>query len=158
MTLDVGSQAPGFTLKDQNNQPVTLTDFHGRKAVLLVFYPLAFTGTCRGELAEIQQNLGEYSNDHLQVLTISVDSPYSHKVWADREGFTFPLLADFWPHGAVAQTYDVFNPATGTADRGTYVIDRAGTVRYAHRQDPGRPRDQQPWRDTLKDLILRPTG
>ena len=154
MPLEVGTVAPDFTLKDQNNQPVTLSDFRGKKNVLIVFYPLAFTGTCQGELAEIRDNLPEYANDDVQVLTVSVDSPYSHKVWAEREGFTFPLLADFWPHGAVAQAYGVFHEQAGFANRGTFVIDREGVVRYAHMQGPGEPRDQRTWRDTLKETIF----
>ena len=154
MPIDVGSQAPDFTLKDQNNQEVSLADFHGRKAVLLVFYPLAFTGTCQSEMAEIQDNLSAYSNEYVQVLTVSVDSTYSHKVWADRDGFTFPLLADFWPHGAVAQAYGVFLEQAGIANRGTFLIDKEGVVRYAHMQGPGEPRDQKTWRDLLKETMF----
>src|SRR5215207_7394282 len=111
--LAVGATAPDFVLKDQNNQEVRLSSYAGRQAVLIVFYPLAFTGTCQGELAGVQAGLADFQNESVQVLTISVDSPYSHKVWADREGFTFPLLADFWPHGAVAQAYGVFHDQAG---------------------------------------------
>jgi mycoredoxin-dependent peroxiredoxin len=152
MPIDVGAQAPDFTLKDQNNQEVRLADFRGRKAVLLVFYPLAFTGTCQGELAEIAENLADYANDDVQVLTVSVDSSYSHKVWADREGFDFPLLADFYPHGAVAQAYGVFNAVAGFADRGTFVIDAAGVVRFAEIIGPGKARDQNGWRTALAEV------
>jgi peroxiredoxin (alkyl hydroperoxide reductase subunit C) len=118
----------------------------------LVFYPLAFTGICQTELAELRDNPGEYQNDTTQVLTISVDSVYSHKVWAEREGFEFPLLADFWPHGAVASAYGVFDDAKGFANRGTFVIDREGVVRFAEMNEPGRRRDQDPWRTALKAL------
>ncbi|GAA3745538.1 peroxiredoxin [Plantactinospora mayteni] len=149
MPIDVGAQAPDFVLKDQNNQHVSLADLRGRRAVLLVFYPLAFTGTCQGELAELRDNLHEYQNDDVQVLTVSVDSAYAHKVWADREGYEFPLLADFWPHGAVARAYGVFNDTAGFADRGTFVIDKAGTVRFAECNGPGEPRDQAGWRKAL---------
>ncbi|HEX8346177.1 MAG TPA: peroxiredoxin [Actinoplanes sp.] len=149
MLIDVGAQAPDFTLKDQNNQEVRLADFRGRKSVLLVFYPAAFTGTCQGELTEVRDNLDEYANDNVQVLTVSVDSPYSHKVWAEREGFEFPLLADFWPHGAVASAYGVFNEAYGIANRGTFVIDREGVVRFAEMISPGESRDQNGWRKAL---------
>ena len=154
MPIDVGSQAPDFTLKDQNNQQVTLSDFKGRKAVLLVFYPLAFTGTCQGEMSEIRDNLDEYANERVQVLTVSVDSTYSHKVWAEREGYNFPLLADFWPHGAVAEQYGVFFEQAGIANRGTFVIDKEGVVRYAHMQGPGEPRDQKTWRETLAEILI----
>ncbi|GIG90244.1 peroxiredoxin [Plantactinospora endophytica] len=153
MPIDIGAEAPDFTLKDQNNQLVRLADLRGRRAVLLVFYPLAFTGTCQGELAQVRDNLDEYQNDDVQVLTVSVDSVYAHKVWADREGYQFPMLADFWPHGAVAQAYGVFNDTAGFADRGTFVIDKAGTVRFAERNGPGEPRDQAGWRKALTEAL-----
>src|SRR6266498_1729308 len=152
MPLAVGAQAPDFNLRDQNNQEVRLADFRGRKAVLLVFYPLAFTGTCRGELSEIRDNLPDYANDQVQVLTVSVDSPYSHKVWSIQQGFEFPLLADFYPHGAVAQAYGVFNETVGFANRGTFLIDADGVVRFAEMLGPGESRDQRGWRDALAAL------
>lgn len=151
MPIEVGAEAPDFVLKDQNNQEVRLSDYRGRRTVLLVFYPLAFTGTCRGELTEIRDNLDQYLNDDVQVLTVSVDSVYSHKVWAEREGFTFPLLADFWPHGAVARAYGVFDEERGFANRGTFVIDRAGVVRFAELNQPGQARDQNAWRKALAE-------
>ena len=152
MPIAVGATAPDFVLKDQNNQEVRLSEFRGRKNVLLVFYPLAFTGTCQGELCQVRENLNDFQSDSVQVLTVSVDSPYSHKVWADREGFTFPLLADFWPHGAVAQAYGVFNPEKGFANRGTFLIDREGTVRYAEMHGLGQARDQDAWRKALASV------
>jgi mycoredoxin-dependent peroxiredoxin len=155
MPVEVGIQAPDFALKDQNNQQVRLSNYRGRKAVLLVFYPLAFTRVCRGELCEVQENLNAYVNDDVQVLTVSVDSVFSHKVWADREGFDFPLLSDFWPHGAVAQAYGVFNPVSGSAYRGTFVIDRDGLVRFAEMNQPGDARDQGAWRKALAEVTAR---
>jgi peroxiredoxin len=152
MLIDAGAQAPDFTLKDQNNQEIRLADFRGRKHVLLVFYPFAFTGICQGELQEIRDNLPDYQNDSVQVLTVSVDSAYSHKIWAERENFTFPLLADFWPHGAVAQAYGVFNEVTGAANRGTFVIDVDGMVRFAEMTTIGQRRVQQSWRTVLAAL------
>ncbi|MEH1169491.1 peroxiredoxin [Micromonospora sp. CPCC 205539] len=151
MPIEVGAEAPDFVLKDQNNQEVRLSDFRGRRTVLLVFYPLAFTGTCQGELCEVRDNLNEYVNDDVQVLTISVDSVYSHKIWADREGYQFPMLADFWPHGGVAQAYGVFNDVAGFANRGTFVIDKAGVVRFAEMNGPGEARDQQSWRKAIAE-------
>ena len=87
MPIEVGAQAPDFVLKDQNNQEVRLADFRGSKSVLLVFYPLAFTGTCQGELCQVRDNLNDFVNDRVQVLTVSVDSPYSHKIWAMQQGY-----------------------------------------------------------------------
>ncbi|MET7666868.1 peroxiredoxin [Micromonospora luteifusca] len=151
MPIEVGAEAPDFVLKDQNNQEVRLSDFRGKRTVLLVFYPLAFTGTCQGELCEVRDNLDEYVNDDVQVLTVSVDSVYSHKIWADREGYQFPMLADFWPHGAVAQAYGVFNDVAGFANRGTFVIDQTGVVRFAEMNGPGEARDQQSWRKAIAE-------
>lgn len=151
MPIEVGAEAPDFVLKDQNNQEVRLSDLRGKRTVLLVFYPLAFTGICQGELCEVRDNLNDYVNDGVQVLTVSVDSVYAHKIWADREGYQFPLLADFWPHGAVAKAYGVFNETAGIANRGTFVIDTAGVVRFAEMNMPGQARDQQAWRKALAD-------
>ena len=152
MPIEVGAEAPDFALKDQNNQEVRLSDFRGRQNVLLVFYPLAFTGTSQGELCQVRDNLTDFVNDDVQVLTVSVDSPYSHKVWAEREGYTFPLLADFWPHGAVATAYGVFDARRGIANRGTFVIDRSGIVRFSEMTGPGEARDQNGWRKALAAL------
>ena len=152
MPLDRGAAAPDFGLKDQNNQLVRLRDFRDRKAVLLVFYPLTFTGTCHGELTEIRDNIGFYANEKVQVLAVSVDSVYAHKIWSLQEGFEFPLLADFWPHGEVAQRYGVFNADAGFANRGTFLIDRAGVIAFAEEAGPGSSRDQAAWRDAMAAL------
>ncbi len=149
MPIEVGATAPDFVLRDQNNQEVRLSDFRGKRTVLLVFYPLAFTGVCQGEMCQVRDHLDDFSNDDVQLLTVSVDSPYTHKVWAEREGYQFPLLSDFWPHGAVASAYGVFNEVAGIANRGTFLIDRDGTVRFAEMNMPGDPRDQDGWRKAL---------
>jgi peroxiredoxin len=150
--LAVGTEAPGFTLKDQNGQPVSLNSFRGEKNVLLVFFPLAFTGICQGELDEIRDHLPEYENDDTATLAISVGPPATHKVWAVESGFLFPVLSDFWPHGAVAQAYGVFNDVAGFANRGTFVVDRSGIVRFAEMKQPGEPRDHSVWTTALKTL------
>jgi peroxiredoxin len=152
MPIEPGTPAPDFTLKDQNNQEVALADFRGDKNVLLVFYPFAFTGVCEGELCGIRDNLDAFQSDDVQVLSVSVDSPFAHKVWAQREGFEFPLLSDFWPHGAVAQAYGVFNEEKGMANRGTFVIDKEGVVRFSEMNMPGEPRDQASWQKALSEL------
>ncbi|MGZ6779406.1 MAG: peroxiredoxin [Mycobacterium sp.] len=150
--LESGSEAPDFTLKDQNGQPVRLGDFRGAKNVLLVFFPLAFTGICQGELDQIRDNLSEYQNDDTVTLAISVGPPQTHKVWAKQSGFTFPVLADFWPHGEVANAYGVFNADVGIANRGTFVVDRSGIIRFSEMKQPGEARDQALWTDALKAL------
>jgi mycoredoxin-dependent peroxiredoxin len=130
MSVEIGDLAPDFTLKDQNNQEISLAQFKGEKNVLLVFYPLAFSGICSGELCSLRDDLPRFSNDDVQLLTVSVDSVFSHKVWGQQEGFEFPLLSDFWPHGGVAQSYGVFDENKGIALRGTFLIDTEGVVRY----------------------------
>ncbi|HEY3009944.1 MAG TPA: peroxiredoxin [Micromonosporaceae bacterium] len=152
MPIEVGAEAPDFVLRDQNNQEVRLSDFRGKRTVLLVFYPLAFTSTCEGELCQVRDNLSDFANEDVQVLTVSVDSPYSHKIWAERDGFTFPLLSDFWPHGAVATAYGVFDDRRGIANRGTFVIDKSGVVQFAEMNTPGEARDQNGWRKALAAL------
>jgi len=150
-SIAVGAPAPEFALRDQHNVVIGLSDFRGR-AVLLVFYPLAFTGVCAGELNLIQADLEALQNEDVQVLGVSVDSPYTLRVFADNEGLKFPLLSDFWPHGAVAKTYGVFNEASGMANRGTFVIDRDGVVRFSELNEPGMPRDQADWQRALEQL------
>jgi len=152
LMLEPGTEAPDFTLKDQNGQPVSLSDFRAAKDVLLVFFPLAFTGICQGELDEIRDKLPSYQNDDTATLAISVGPPPTHKVWATQSGFTFPVLADFWPHGAVAAAYGVFNSDAGFANRGTFVVDRSGIIRFAEMKEPGEARDQAVWTDALSAL------
>jgi peroxiredoxin len=152
MALEVGTQAPDFTLKDVNREDVTLSSFRGEKNVLLVFYPFAFSGICTGELCQVRDELAEYQNDEVQVIGVSVDTPFSLKAWAEKEGYTFPLLSDFWPHGATAQAYDVFNDKAGMALRGTFLIDKQGVIRFAEANQPGEARDQDQWKRALKAL------
>jgi peroxiredoxin (alkyl hydroperoxide reductase subunit C) len=150
--LPVGVSAPDFTLRDQNRQPVTLSDFRGAKDVLLVFFPLAFTGICQGELDQLRDQLPDFENDDRAVLAISVGPAPTHKVWATESGFLFPVLSDFWPHGAVSRAYGVFNDDAGVSNRGTFVVDRSGTIRFAEMKQPGEARDQRLWVEALTAL------
>lgn len=150
--IKVGEQAPDFATKDQNNQDVSLSDFRGEKAVLLVFYPFAFSGICTGELCAVRDDLAAFQNDDVQVLPISVDHPFALKAWAQQEGYEFPLLSDFWPHGQIAEQYGVFEPQKGFALRGTFLIDRDGVVQFAEVNGPGEARDQGAWRTALQQL------
>ncbi len=150
--VSVGEAAPEFALKDQNNQVVSLAGFRGVKNVLLVFYPYAFTRVCEGELCAIRDDLGSFQNESVQVLTVSVDTPYANRVWAEREGFTFPMLSDFWPHGAVAQAYGCFSEERGAATRGSFVIDRDGIVRWKVVNAIPDARDQDEYLKALSEL------
>ncbi len=108
MAPQLGEQAPDFALKNQHGQTVRLSQFRGQSAVVVVFYPWAFSRVCGGELHELQKHLDEFQNDEVALLTISCDAMYTLRAFADREGFTFPMLQDFWPHGEVASAYGVF--------------------------------------------------
>ena len=130
MAIEIGDEAPDFVLNDQNRNPVRLSDFRGRKNVVVVFYPLAFTGVCQGELCTLRDSLEDFSGDHMQTLAISCDSGPSLAHWAGEQGYGFPLLSDFWPHGEVARAYGVFDEASGLALRGTFIVDKAGKVAY----------------------------
>ncbi|PPK69194.1 peroxiredoxin [Actinokineospora auranticolor] len=152
MAVEVGSKAPDFTLNDYNKQPVKLSDYQGSKNVLLVFYPFAFSGICQGELCQVRDELANYSDSNVQVVGVSVDTPFSLKAWAEQQGYQFPLLSDFWPHGEVAKTYGVFNEAAGLANRGTFLIDTEGTVRFAEINAPGEARDQDAWKKAVAAL------
>ncbi|MEV4534660.1 peroxiredoxin [Asanoa sp. NPDC049518] len=152
MMLQVGTPAPDFTLKDQNNQEVRLSSYLGSSSVLLVFYPLAFSGTCSGEMAALEKALPAFAAAGVSVLTISVDSSYAHKIWLERESWSLRMLADFWPHGGVASLYGVFNSVAGFADRGTFLIDRAGVIRWAEHVGPGSSRDTAAWLAAVTSL------
>ncbi len=150
--VDVGDEAPDFELADQDRQPVRLSSYRGSKNVVLVFYPLAFTGTCQGELCAIRDSIEDFSGDDVVTLAVSVDSPPVHKKWADEQGYTFRLLSDFWPHGEVARAYGVLQEDIGLALRGTFIIDRAGIVRYTVVNAIPDPRDQDIYREVLAGL------
>jgi peroxiredoxin len=152
MAVEVGSKAPDFTLNDYNKQPVTLSGFQGEKNVLLVFYPFAFSGICTGELCQVRDEISTYADNDVQVIGVSVDTPFSLKAWAEQEGYTFPLLSDFWPHGAVATEYGVFHEQAGLAVRGTFLIDKEGIVRFAEVNGPGEARDQDGWKKAIASL------
>lgn len=150
MPLAIGARAPELTLKDYDNQVVSLADFRGTKKVLVVFFPFAFTGICGGELRGIQDGINDYQNNDVQVLGISCDSVFALKVWAEREKYSFPLLSDRWPTGAAASAFGVFNERLGVANRGTFLIDRSGTIVFAEENQPGEPRDQAGWRKAIE--------
>ena len=130
MAVEVGQEAPDFELNDQHGQPVRLSSFRGTKNVVLVFYPLAFSGVCSSELSAMRDDFPEISRDDVELLTVSVDSTFTHRAWSDQQHFGFELLSDFWPHGAVAKLYGVFNEDRGIATRGTFIIDKAGVIRW----------------------------
>jgi peroxiredoxin len=152
MAVDVGDEAPDFELADQDRTPVRLSSFRGQKNVVLVFYPLSFTGVCQGELSTIQESIEEFAADDVVTLAVSVDSTAVHKKWADEQGYAFPLLADFWPHGGVAKQYGVLDEASGLALRGTFIVGKDGRVAYKVVNAIPDARDIDDYRKALADL------
>lgn len=147
----VGEPAPDFELVNQFGEPVRLSALRGQN-VVLVFYPFAFSGICTGELCEIRDNLAVFEDARATVLAVSVDSKFSLRAYAEKEAYGFDLLADFWPHGAVASTYGVFDPESGMAKRGTFIIDAAGTIRYVVVNPRGQARELAEYREVLAGL------
>ena len=128
MSIEPGQTAPDFTLSDEQGNQVTLSSFQGQKSVTLVFIPFAFTGVCQGELCELRDNLNAFETADNQVLVVTCDRAPSLKAWKAEQGFTFPMLSDGWPHGAVSEQYDCFNRDLGCAMRQTVVIGKDGTI------------------------------
>jgi peroxiredoxin len=149
MPVEVGQEAPDFTLRDQHGQRVTLSSFRGSKAVMVVFFPYAFSGICTGELCEIRDAMPQLDNDDVTLLAVSCDPMAALRAFADQEKLTYRLLSDFWPHGAVAQTYGVFNDAVGSALRATFVIGRDGRLSWKVENGMGDARSVQDYQAAL---------
>ena len=152
MSLTIGQEAPNFTLTNQFGESVELASFRGKKNVVIVFYPFAFSGICTGELCSLRDDLGAYQNEGTELLAISCDPMYSLKAFGDAEGYKFNLLADFWPHGAVSKAYGVFNEDRGFSIRGTYVVDKAGVLRWQVVNGPGDARNAADYQAALAAL------
>lgn len=129
MTPAVGSRAPDFTARNQYGEHVRLADFRGRRDVVLVFYPYAFSGVCTSELTTLRDRPDLLAA--AEFLAISCDPMFTLRAYADAQKLDFNLLTDFWPHGAIASAYGVFDPDRGCPLRGTFVVDQSGTIRWS---------------------------
>jgi peroxiredoxin len=147
----LGALAPDFELSSQYGERIGLSGLRGRP-VALVFFPLAFSGTCTSELCEVRDNLGLFSAKGVQLVGISVDSKASLRAWGEQERYDFPLLADFWPHGEVARRYGVLLEDRGYAARGTFVIDADGVLRDSFVSGTGEARPLARYRAALDQL------
>lgn len=152
VTLINDSVAPDFALSNQFGETIRLSEFRGNKPVALVFFPLAFSGTCTTELCELRDNLGLFTDSGVELMGVSVDSKASLRAWAERENYDFTLLADFWPHGAVAKEYGVFIEEKGFANRATFLIDVDGVVRVSFVTAPGEARSLEAYTQALAGL------
>jgi len=152
VTLQTGQLAPDFALRNQYGQHVTLSQFRGSKNVLLMFYPFAFTGTCTGELCALRDERKDFDNDDSVLLSVSCDPVSALRVFAEQEKLESALLSDFWPHGAVSRAYGVFLEDKGCANRGTFVIDKEGIVRWQVVTSMGQARSTDDYRQALADI------
>ncbi|QEO13059.1 peroxiredoxin [Agromyces intestinalis] len=152
MILSPGAVAPEFELPDAFGAPTSLRRLRERGAVALVFFPFAFSRTCHGELCELRDRLELFEAEGVRLAAVSVDSKYALRAWSEQERFGFPLLSDFWPHGAVAQAYGAFEADRGFASRASFVIDASGLVRASFASAAGEPRPIEAYRSALAAL------
>jgi mycoredoxin-dependent peroxiredoxin len=148
----VGRPAPAVRLPDQHGATVDLADLRGQRAALVVFFPFAFSGICTGELCALRDDLSAFAQDGVQVVAVSCDPVFALRAWGEREGYDFPLLSDFWPHGRVARDYGVFSEDLGRPERGTFLLDAGGVLRWSVVSHPGRPRDLLAYREAVGRL------
>ncbi len=127
MAVKVGDKAPDFKLVNQSKEVVELADFSGSRT-LVVFIPFPFTGVCEGELCMLRDSQSDFNELDARVVVITCDTRPANARWAADNGFTYPILSDFWPHGEIARAYGCFNESTGVADRTTYVLDEESVV------------------------------
>ncbi len=151
-TLKVGDLAPDFTLSNSKNEKVTLSDYRGKKNVVLAFFPFAFSGTCSAQMPSYEAELERFQNYDTEVIGISADARHALAAWAKQYNLTFHLLSDFYPHAAVAQKYGVMHEL-GMAERALFVIDKEGKIRWIHVHRPiGEAPDNEELFDVLKKL------
>lgn len=148
--LGVGDALPDVVLPDTFGTPVSLRDHGG--PLVVVFFPFAFSGTCTGELCELRDNIEDFEVAGTRLLAVSCDPKYTLRAWSEQEAFGFDLLSDFWPHGAASRAFGVFDEATGTPRRGSFLVDGDGIVRWSVLSPRGRARDLDGYRAALAAL------
>ena len=143
MAIETGEQAPAFDLEEAAGQPrVRLSDFRGKRNVLLVFHPFAWTSVCAEEALDLQDNLASFENAETEVIFVSCDTSAARQAWKRELGATFTFASDFWQHGAAARAYGIFNEETGAPVRGTFLIDKDGVVIWTLVKDPSTRRTE----------------
>jgi len=126
--IETGSEAPDFDLEVDGSERVRLADYRGRRNVLLVFHPFAFTPVCEDEARDLEENQPAFASAETDVVLVSCDAPAARQAWKRELGLTYTLASDFWPHGEVAKAYGVFDESSGAPVRGTFLIGRDGIV------------------------------
>jgi mycoredoxin-dependent peroxiredoxin len=134
--IETGNRAPDFDLDVDRTARVRLSDFLGRRNVLLVFHPFAFTPLCEEEARDLEENKASFDSAEADILLVSCDAPPARQAWKQQLQLSYTLASDFWPHGAAAKAYGVFNESTGGPIRGTFLIDKEGIVVWSLVTDP----------------------
>jgi peroxiredoxin len=154
VAIGTGDPAPDFDLEETPRKRVRLTDFRGRRNVLLVFHPFAFTPVCEEEALDLQENIDSFRNAETEIVFVSCDPSAARQAWKRELGAEYVFASDFWAHGATAKAYGVFNPENGAPVRGTFLIDKSGTVIWSLvKRDGGARKELVP--DSLKTLDER---
>jgi peroxiredoxin len=139
MGITVGDQAPDFTLKSKSGdmEDISLSDYRDNKNVVILFFPLAYTGVCTDEMCSVSGGLADYDALDAQVLGISVDSPFAQEAWAKENDITIPLLSDFNKEvsAAYGSQFEDLIGFKGVAKRSAFVVDKSGVVRFASVSD-----------------------
>jgi mycoredoxin-dependent peroxiredoxin len=139
MAVTTGEKAPEFDLHVLGDERVRLSDFAGRSNVLLVFHPFAFTEVCEEEARDLQENLESFRNAQTEIVFVSCDAPAARQAWKRELEADFTFASDFWPHGTAAKAYGVFDESRGAPHRGTFLIDKSGTIIWSYVS----PRDER---------------
>ena len=151
-TLKVGDVAPDFTLKTAYKNEWHLSDFRGKKNVVLAFVPYAFSSVCSTQLPSYEAELERFKDFDTEVVSISQDSTYALDIWSKTIATTFPLLSDYYPQGQVVDLYGVRHPA-GMAERALFVIDKEGVIRFIEiMHSPGEMPDNEDLFAALRQL------
>ena len=140
--IETGSEAPDFDLEVSGSERARLSDFRGKRNVLLVFHPFAFTPVCEEEARDLQENLPAFESADTDVVLVSCDSSAARQAWKEKLGLTYTLASDFWPHGEAARAYGVFDDSRGAAVRGTFLIDKTGLVVWSLVNDADTRREE----------------
>jgi len=152
MALAIGSMAPDFELVNQHGQKVSLSLYQGKKNVVVIFYPFAFSNFKVSLLCALRDDLSAFQNDKVELISISCDPMYANKVFAEQEGYKFQVLSDFWPHGAIAKAYGVFDENRGCATRGSFIIGSDGKIKWMVVNGLGEARNIAEYKTALSAL------
>ncbi len=152
MPLNVGTPAPDFTLVSHEREKVSPETLRGKRS-MIVFMPYPFTSTCDSEMCDIRDTWSTYQGLDTNVVVITCHPGSTNRVWASQNGYQFPILADYWPHGEVSRLYDSFDEKYGYSKRTTYILDSEGIIRDVFASDVlGEARDYSLYPNALTSL------